>query len=76
MPPVIGLGSQNWKRNFLRVMPCSLHAAPPSAPPSCRGPGVVGEQPILLPGKSYEYTSGCALTTPQVRREVVHTSPK
>ncbi|KAG2451938.1 hypothetical protein HYH02_003712 [Chlamydomonas schloesseri] len=30
-----------------------------------RGPGVVGEQPILLPGKSYEYTSGCALTTPQ-----------
>lgn len=29
----------------------------------CRGPGIVGEQPILLPGKSYEYTSGCPLRT-------------
>jgi ApaG protein len=29
-----------------------------------RGPGVVGEQPILAPGQSFEYTSGCPLTTP------------
>lgn len=29
-----------------------------------RGPGVVGEQPILQPGDSYEYTSGCPLPTP------------
>jgi ApaG protein len=29
-----------------------------------RGPGVVGEQPVLVPGQSYEYTSGCPLTTP------------
>jgi ApaG protein len=29
-----------------------------------RGPGVVGEQPVLEPGDSYEYTSGCPLTTP------------
>lgn len=29
-----------------------------------RGAGVVGEQPILGPGDSYEYTSGCPLTTP------------
>jgi ApaG protein len=28
------------------------------------GPGVVGEQPILEPGDSYEYTSGCPLSTP------------
>ena len=28
------------------------------------GPGVVGNQPILTPGQSYEYTSGCPLTTP------------
>jgi ApaG protein len=28
------------------------------------GPGVVGEQPVLEPGGSYEYTSGCPLTTP------------
>jgi ApaG protein len=29
-----------------------------------RGPGVVGEQPVLRPGDSFEYTSGCPLTTP------------
>ncbi|MGO4573257.1 Co2+/Mg2+ efflux protein ApaG [Microvirga sp. 2TAF3] len=29
-----------------------------------RGPGVVGEQPVLGPGESYSYTSGCPLTTP------------
>ena len=29
-----------------------------------RGPGVVGKQPILKPGDSFEYTSGCPLTTP------------
>lgn len=29
-----------------------------------RGPGVVGEQPILNPGDSYQYSSGCPLTTP------------
>src|SRR5579864_2203224 len=28
------------------------------------GPGVVGEQPVLKPGESYEYTSGCPLGTP------------
>jgi ApaG protein len=28
-----------------------------------RGPGVVGEQPILAMGESYQYTSGCPLTT-------------
>ena len=29
-----------------------------------RGPGVVGEQPVLAPGESYEYTSGTPLETP------------
>ncbi|WP_417423359.1 Co2+/Mg2+ efflux protein ApaG [Hoeflea sp.] len=29
-----------------------------------RGPGVVGEQPVLGPGDTYEYTSGCPLDTP------------
>ena len=29
-----------------------------------RGPGVVGEQPILRPGDAFRYTSGCPLTTP------------
>jgi len=29
-----------------------------------KGPGVVGEQPVLSPGQSFEYTSGCPLPTP------------
>ena len=28
-----------------------------------RGEGVVGEQPVLAPGESFEYTSGCPLST-------------
>ncbi len=28
-----------------------------------RGPGVVGEQPVLKPGEMFEYTSGCPLPT-------------
>lgn len=28
-----------------------------------RGPGVVGEQPVLAPGDTFEYTSFCPLTT-------------
>ncbi|MBB3162297.1 ApaG protein [Rhizobium laguerreae] len=28
------------------------------------GPGVVGEQPRLRPGDTYEYSSGCPLDTP------------
>jgi ApaG protein len=28
------------------------------------GPGVVGEQPRLEPGDTYEYSSGCPLDTP------------
>ena len=29
-----------------------------------KGPGVVGEQPVLKPGEIYEYTSGAPLDTP------------
>lgn len=29
-----------------------------------RGLGVVGQQPLLPPGDSFEYTSGCPLATP------------
>lgn len=28
-----------------------------------RGPGVIGKQPILKPGQSFQYTSGCPLNT-------------
>ncbi len=27
------------------------------------GPGVVGEQPTIMPGESFRYASGCPLTT-------------
>lgn len=30
-----------------------------------RGPGVVGEQPVLKPGETFRYASGCPLATPQ-----------
>jgi ApaG protein len=30
-----------------------------------RGPGVVGQQPMLRPGEKFEYTSGCVLPTPR-----------
>ena len=30
-----------------------------------RGPGVVGQQPVLEPGEHFEYTSGCVLETPR-----------
>lgn len=29
-----------------------------------KGPGVVGEQPVLKPGETFEYTSGTPLSTP------------
>ncbi len=29
-----------------------------------KGPGVVGKQPVLAPGESFTYTSGCPLRTP------------
>ena len=29
-----------------------------------KGLGVVGEQPLLAPGESYEYTSGASIATP------------
>ena len=29
-----------------------------------RGPGVVGQTPVISPGESFTYTSGCPLKTP------------
>ena len=31
---------------------------------SVEGEGVVGEQPMIAPGSSYDYVSGCPLATP------------
>lgn len=30
-----------------------------------RGPGVVGQEPVLRPGEHFDYTSGCVLGTPR-----------
>lgn len=37
------------------------------------GEGVVGETPILLPGQSHDYVSGCPLTTPHGSMEGFYT---
>ena len=37
------------------------------------GPGVVGEQPVLRPGQSHDYVSGCPLTTPHGSMEGYYT---
>lgn len=29
-----------------------------------RGPGVIGEQPVIEPGQAHSYASGCPLSTP------------
>lgn len=33
------------------------------------GDGVVGEQPVLIPGQSHDYVSGCPLNTPSGKME-------
>ena len=40
------------------------------------GDGVVGQQPILEPGTSYQYTSGCNLKTPVGKMVGVYTMQK
>ncbi|WP_373488522.1 Co2+/Mg2+ efflux protein ApaG [Blastomonas sp.] len=36
------------------------------------GEGVVGEQPVIAPGKAHDYVSGCPLGTPTGRMEGVY----
>ncbi len=36
------------------------------------GEGVVGEQPLIQPGKAHDYVSGCPLTTPTGRMEGIY----
>src|ERR1700746_3199698 len=38
-------------------------SAAPGQTEEGRGEGVVGEQPVLRPGESFQYTSGCPLKT-------------
>lgn len=44
-------------------VPSVLASIVPSMQLVCRGPGVVGETPVLKPGDVYEYTSACPLST-------------
>jgi ApaG protein len=44
-----------------------------SAVQEVRGEGVVGEQPLIPPGKSFRYTSGATLATPLGRMEGSYT---
>ena len=37
------------------------------------GDGVVGEQPVLMPGQSHDYVSGCPLDTPHGSMEGFYT---
>ena len=30
-----------------------------------KGEGVIGEQPVIVPGRAFDYVSGCPLATPQ-----------
>ena len=38
-----------------------------------KGAGVVGKQPVLGPGETFTYTSGCPLTTPDGTMEGTYT---
>lgn len=50
---VVQLRSRNW-----RITDANGHTN------IVTGDGVVGKQPVLQPGESFEYTSGCPLPTP------------
>ena len=49
----VQLVNRNWKITDARGQVEEVH-----------GPGVVGKQPVLQPGESFDYTSGCPLRTP------------
>ena len=46
------------KNRYWRITDANGHSE------EVRGPGVVGEQPVLAPGEAFEYTSGTPLSTP------------
>lgn len=60
-----------WKMSFPQTTVVYLMIALYSFPPlstvvhlyCLRGPGVIGEEPVLEPGRSFSYTSACPLNT-------------
>lgn len=55
----LGKGTVQLKTRHWRITDATGHTE------EVRGPGVVGEQPVLEPGQSFTYSSGCPLKTPQ-----------
>lgn len=57
---ILNLGTEvvQLRSRFWRITDSSGHTE------EVAGPGVVGQEPVLRPGESFEYTSGCPLTTP------------
>ncbi len=53
-----GIETVQLMTRYWRIIDASGHVQ------EVRGDGVIGEQPTLQPGQSYEYTSGTPLTTP------------
>ena len=47
---------------FLLVWSPRRSFAALQAPQLVKGPGVVGQQPVLEPGQSFEYSSACPIT--------------
>ena len=52
---IIGVGNEE---------PRGIHSDANGRIEEVRGAGVVGKQPVLKPGESFAYTSGCPLSTP------------
>jgi len=54
----LGLSTAQLRSRYWRITDAQGHVE------EVRGPGVVGEEPVLEPGASFTYTSGCPLATP------------
>ena len=54
----------NQSDNFVQLLRATGTSPMAGRVEEVSGPGVVGDQPELNPGDSYQYTSGCPLSTP------------
>ena len=63
----------NWVDQALILLSCFLTIITHS--PFNRGIGVIGEQPVILPNNSFEYSSACPLTTPSGRMVSIYLCP-
>ena len=62
---VLNIHHRESRSSYRRLLQQNLHITDAyGRVQEVHGAGVVGEQPILQPGQSYEYTSGTPLPTP------------